>query len=532
MSHNLKNTSKLPSFDPYQASKRTENRTGHMEKRGPAVYTPNLNCRIKKQIAEPYSLKLFSQGGKLKEEDKFYGNVKQNNALQNLLTKQKQDVKMENQHHNTRHIKKEKKLSDLMSLYFKGELEKRSQDSATKYLRSQMTPLEKEIFDNSEVDKMKYMQHMVGTNEVAMNHYRTKQAVMDYFTVQKPAAQPAQENALLKDLVEGVKEINKKGQTVDKSKDSNKNKFVLPEDTLERERASSSAQIFTPSESTPHYMPSPAQSIAQNNTDAMAEMFASANLEALGLGHDILGVFDDLANMITEDPNYEELANVLETMKQMDYDADQVSEEQIAAVKELVDQISETWEASPIEILQTTMNNLGVDDGQARSWLYHMYPSEMGMSVRDEGILHPEFSRDFGTINAVNDPGNIGQDVGLLMTGREIAHGAGFFADREDGREPMPEEDEDDDDWRLITKKKKKTPVKERMKRSGFQFGEVHRAGSKKNKGKQKAESSGLDKFTKPKSSVENLSDGLQRVMDALSFSPPPPKTSGGRYKG
>ena len=67
------------------------------------------------------------------------------------------------------------------------------------------------------------------------------------------------------------------------------------------------------------------------------------------------------------------------------------------------------------------------------------------------------------------------------------------------------------------------------MKRSGFQFGEPPKApprgASKKDKGKDKAGSSGLDKFTKP------AADGLQRVIDALAFSPPP-KTPGGSYKG
>ena len=218
MPYTLKNNSKVPAFDPYQNHMEHDSRLGGRENRGRAEFTPNLNNRIIKQNPFPYSTKVFAQGGKLKPEDKFYGNIKQNNALNKMLRFQKLQTKKHTEKRNTQHIKKEKKLHDLMTQYFKGEISRRTDDKANQYLRSQMTAAEREVFDNAEVDKFRYMKHLIGTNEVAMADYRTKQEIMDYFSVQNPAARKTTEqSSMLKDIADGIKTLNKKPATASTS---------------------------------------------------------------------------------------------------------------------------------------------------------------------------------------------------------------------------------------------------------------------------------------------------------------------------
>ena len=505
MSYNLKNTSKLPSFDPYQASRRSENRTGHMEKRGPAVYTPNLNCRIKKQIAEPFSLKLYSQGGKLKEEDRFYGNVKQNKSLDNLLHNQKQNVQMENQNHNIKHIKKEKKLSDLMALYFKGELEKRSQDSATKYLRSQMTPLEREVFDNSEVDKFRYMKHMVGTNEVALNHYRTKQAVMDHFSVQNPSAKRNEENVILKDIAEGMKKLNKKGESV-------------PVDTEERDHGATSAPISMDLErTTTGIIPSAVETIASNNPDAIGRLISQSEEEANELSFGIAPVFSDFDNLITMDENYQALRNGFEYIKRWGYDADQVDEDQIEEMRELISRLAQNQDAKPQEVLKILFDNLGIREGLRRSWMYHLFPTNNSdtstLSGYDPATVStatkkiPDFSRDYGRITSASDPGNIGLDLNLLSTGREIALRGGLDEWNQDGREAMSGDISDID-----------------MDESPTTRGRGRPKGSKNQP--STSTSKDFDKFSQPSPS-QSYAD---RFISAISFSPTARPLQDGRW--
>ena len=107
MTYVLKNNSTLPSFDPYQASARNI-KTAYTEQRSQPVYTDNLNCRVGKKIAEPWTVSLMANGGKLPDAvaEELYGIIKQNKALDILLKQQDERKKIELEDHHDRHKKK------------------------------------------------------------------------------------------------------------------------------------------------------------------------------------------------------------------------------------------------------------------------------------------------------------------------------------------------------------------------------------------------------------------------------------------
>ena len=427
MPYILNNNSKLPTFDPYQNHMELSNKNSGAEKRGPAVYTQQLNNRIQKFNPYPFSTQVFSQGGKLQPNQKFYGNIRPNNALHNLLKNQKHQVKVQDQKHNVRHIKKEKKLHDLMTLYFKAEIEKRNQDGANKYLRSQMTPLEKEMFDNAEVDKLRYMKHLVGTNQVAMENFRTKQEIMDYFTLQNPAAkQKTQQHDILKDISDGIKTINKKGIST----------------TEERDRGPTSAGISLDlSEANTGVYPSAINSLLASNPYGVEELIAEAENSSPAIGYDLTtSIFaNERYSYFEKDGLFLELGEILQNWIANGWNADQVASmypEWLEEFSNRLLKLSDDYTVSPIHILANLGNQFegawAVEDDFMRGFLFHLFPSPSDHTPPEDPLEETSTARDLikttdhtvrmGEVNEAREASLDGPGtLPLLPTSNEIA---------------------------------------------------------------------------------------------------------------
>jgi len=431
MTYTLKNNSTVPAFDPYQNHMEHDSRLGGRENRGKAEYTPNLNNRIIKQNPFPYSTKVYAQGGKLKPEDKFYGNIKQNNALNKMLRFQKLQTKKHTEKRNTQHIKKEKKLHDLMTQYFKGEISRRSDDKANQYLRSQMTKAEREVFDNAEVDKFKYMKHLIGTNEVAMADYRTKQEIMDYFSVQNPAARKTTEqSSMLKDIADGVKTLNKKPGTSSTYTSTGTGGEFLTDEF--RERGPRSAEVSMDLAETGGLAPSASESLLINNPSAIASMVEEARGESSGIGFDLMGsLFDD--RYYTRSAEYMELGAMLEDMERLDWTFDNIVEMYPDVANEFkagVFALAEKFHVRGMDILTTMQYHLEMPDSFFKSVLNNMYPSEPDhtqlpeTSSAREILETTDHTTRMGEVNDATDGENRGPGtLGILPTSLELALG-------------------------------------------------------------------------------------------------------------
>lgn len=184
--YKLSNVSTLPSFDPYQAS--NMNIKGVKEKQGVPVYTPNLNCRVGKNIAEPFSLKLLANGGKLPEKEKFYGIRRDNKALDKLLEEQNYKRKTDLQILQTKPIIEEKKKKNAMNAYFEEKYNEMLKQKQKDYAIAGLPPEEREQALIIERENKNYLKNALRNTPAQQFQNRLSDAIMSYFAERGPTA--------------------------------------------------------------------------------------------------------------------------------------------------------------------------------------------------------------------------------------------------------------------------------------------------------------------------------------------------------
>jgi len=184
--YKLSNVSTLPSFDPYQAS--NMNIKGVKEKQGVPVYTPNLNCRVGKNIAEPFSLKLLANGGKLPEKEKFYGIRRDNKALDKLLAEQNYKRKTDLQILQTKPIIEEKKKKNAMNAYFEDQYNQILKQRQKDYAIAGLPPEEREQALIIERENKNYFKNALRNTPAQQFQNRLSDAIMSYFAERGPTA--------------------------------------------------------------------------------------------------------------------------------------------------------------------------------------------------------------------------------------------------------------------------------------------------------------------------------------------------------
>jgi hypothetical protein len=177
--YKLSNVSTLPSFDPYQAS--NMNIKGDKEKQGVPVYTPNLNCRVGKNIAEPFSLKLLANGGKLPEKEKFYGIRRDNKALDKLLAEQNYKRKTDLQLLQTKPIIDEKNKKNAMNAYFEEQYNQILKQRQKDYAIAGLPPEEREQALLIERENKNYFKNALRNTPAQQFQNRLSDAIMSYF---------------------------------------------------------------------------------------------------------------------------------------------------------------------------------------------------------------------------------------------------------------------------------------------------------------------------------------------------------------
>ena len=151
MPYNLQNNSRLPLPDMNQLAGNRMTQIAYKDKPlGPPVYNPMpiAGTYVKPNIRHKFSYDVFARGGKLSKQQRedFLGNRRDNKNLDRLLYKQKEQNKIQRQRENIVQIKKRDSLEKVMSQYFNAKLEEMTNDQGMKYLRSQMTKEELELY--------------------------------------------------------------------------------------------------------------------------------------------------------------------------------------------------------------------------------------------------------------------------------------------------------------------------------------------------------------------------------------------------
>ena len=256
MPYNLQNNSRLPLPDMNQLAGNRMTQIAYKDKPlGPPVYNPMpiAGTYVKPNIRHKFSYDVFARGGKLSKQQRedFLGNRRDNKNLDRLLYKQKEQNKIQRQRENIVQIKKRDSLEKVMSQYFNAKLEEMTNDQGMKYLRSQMTKEELELYGNSQYEQMDYLKHLVGTGEAKMHDNRQKQAVLDYFNLRQPkVSQAYQTNKSLKEItdkIDGMKPKDKAKEFVNRFPDDGLATPIDKDDDIHEDKPSTPVSPAKPS---------------------------------------------------------------------------------------------------------------------------------------------------------------------------------------------------------------------------------------------------------------------------------------------
>lgn len=185
MSYTLRNNSTIPSFDPFQAS-RIKYKGVYKEQRGVQHAPVNLegytpNSRVGKRIAEPWSLKLMAQGGKLKENEQFYGVKRHSRALDYLLSQQAENKKAAQIEHHKRFLKHENKKRGAAEQYFQSQLDAQLKTQQQAYNIAGLSELDqKNVKEILNADK-DYFKDAMKNTPASQQQNRLDNLINDYF---------------------------------------------------------------------------------------------------------------------------------------------------------------------------------------------------------------------------------------------------------------------------------------------------------------------------------------------------------------